>query len=102
MHLFLAGLALARGLPALLYARLLGWRMAIALGLLQATSLTFVVVAAQVGQTLGLLRSEASAGLIVAALVTAIVFPPLALALMPPAPAAPQAGAAGPAAAEAP
>ena len=81
--IFLGGLLLARGLPALLYVRLVGTRQAVSLGLLQATSLSFIVVAAQLGQTLGLIVSATSAALITAALISALVFPVLALAVAP-------------------
>jgi len=81
--IFLGGLLLVRGLPALLYARLVGTRQAVSLGLLQATSLSFIVVAAQLGQTLGLIVSATSAALITAALISALVFPVLALAVAP-------------------
>jgi len=46
---FLAALLLARGLPALLYARVIGRSHAVTAGLLQATSLPFIVTAAQIG-----------------------------------------------------
>lgn len=86
--LFLAALLLARGLPALLYARLVGRRGAVATGFLQATSLSFVVVAASLGQSLGLLRTETSAALIAAALLSALIYPAVALVVMPRATAA--------------
>src|SRR5690606_5252955 len=81
--IFLGGLLLARGLPALLYVRLVGTRQAVSLGLLQATSLSFIVVAAQLEQTLGLIVSATNAAPNTAALISALVFPDLALAVAP-------------------
>ena len=53
--IFLAALVAVRGLPALLYRSVLdGRRMAIA-GLLQATSLPFIVAATAIGLELGLI-----------------------------------------------
>ena len=79
----LAGILIARALPALLYRRQLGLRPAIAAGLLQATTLTFPVVVAEVGQSLGLLSAATSAALIGAALLSVLIFPVIALALRP-------------------
>lgn len=80
--IFLFGLLLARGLPALLYRRLVGPRRALAIGFMQATSLSFVVVGASVGQTLGLLQSDTSAALVMAALLSAIIYPIAALLIL--------------------
>ena len=51
--LFLLALLVARGVPALLGLRTNGPRSTLALGLLQATSLPFIVTATQIGVTLG-------------------------------------------------
>jgi Kef-type K+ transport system membrane component KefB len=61
--LFLAALLLVRGLPALLYTRFAGRRRAVAAGLLQATTLTFVIVAAQIGLADGKITPTAAASL---------------------------------------
>ena len=50
---FLLALLAVRGLPALLDLRTNGTRSTLALGLLQATSLPFIVTATQIGVTLG-------------------------------------------------
>ena len=50
---FLIALVLMRGLPALMYLGALGRRSTIAAGLLQATSLPFIVAATQIGMDLG-------------------------------------------------
>ena len=47
---FLAALMVARGLPALLYRRLSARRHDLVAGLLQATSLPFIVAATAIGQ----------------------------------------------------
>jgi Kef-type K+ transport system membrane component KefB len=51
--LFLLAIILARGLPALVYIRLLGRSRALIAGILQATSLPFIVAATQIGLQLG-------------------------------------------------
>jgi Kef-type K+ transport system membrane component KefB len=80
--LFLAVLLVVRGVPAVLYRRLVGGRRAIAAGLLQATSLTFIVAAAQIGLSLGRISSGTAAALIAAGLLSVVVFPPAALGLL--------------------
>ena len=52
--LFLLALLLVRGLPALRYSRVLDRRETIVAGLLQATSLPFLVTATAIGRELGL------------------------------------------------
>ena len=81
--LFLAALLLVRGLPALLYARFAGRRRAVAAGLLQATTLTFIIVAAQIGLTDGKITPTAAASLLTAGLLSAILFPAVAQRLLP-------------------
>jgi Kef-type K+ transport system membrane component KefB len=88
--LFLAALLLVRGLPALLYARLIGRRRAVAAGLLQATTLTFVIVAAQIGLADEKITPTAAASLLAAGLLSAAVFPAVARRFLPRA-AAPEA-----------
>lgn len=80
--LFLAALLLVRGLPALLTWRRLGPRQSVAAGLLQATSLSFIVAAAQIGMELGVLDSATGAALIAAGLLSVLIFPAAALALL--------------------
>lgn len=81
--LFLAALLLVRGLPALLYARFAGRRRAVAAGLLQATTLTFVIVAAQIGLADGKITPTTAASLLTAGLLSAILFPAVAQRLLP-------------------
>ena len=81
--LFLAALLLVRGLPALLYVRFAGRRRAVVAGLLQATTLTFVIVAAQIGLADGKITPTAAASLLTAGLLSAILFPGVAQRLLP-------------------
>ena len=80
--MFLAALYLIRGVPALLYRPLVGGRRAAAAGLLQATTLSFVLIASQIGQDLGLLTSSTVAALTAAALVSVLVNPVAALVML--------------------
>ena len=73
--LFLVALLVVRGLPALLYRRVVGGRRAAAAGLMQATTLTFVIVAAAIGQETGKLTSTTAAALVAAGLLSAALFP---------------------------
>ncbi|HEY5018568.1 MAG TPA: cation:proton antiporter [Streptosporangiaceae bacterium] len=73
--LFLLALLVVRGVPALLYLRAVGRRRAVAGGLLQATTLTFVIVATVIGQQTGKLTAATSAALVAAGLLSAALFP---------------------------
>jgi Kef-type K+ transport system membrane component KefB len=81
--LFLAALLLVRGLPALLYVRFAGRRRAAAAGLLQATTLTFVIVATQAGLAGEKITPTAAASLLAAGLLSAAVFPAVARRFLP-------------------
>jgi Kef-type K+ transport system membrane component KefB len=85
--LFLLALVVVRGLPAALYRRRLGTRRTLAAGLLQATSLPFIVASVAIGEELGVLSPATGAALIAAGLVSVLVFPALALAVLRGAPA---------------
>ncbi|MBV8561104.1 MAG: cation:proton antiporter, partial [Acidimicrobiia bacterium] len=78
---FFVALVVVRGLPAVLYRRRFGARRSYVAGLMQATSLTFVVVAAHVGHELGKIDSATQAALVTAGLLSVLVFPALALVL---------------------
>jgi Kef-type K+ transport system membrane component KefB len=78
--LFLAALLVVRGLPALLYG--LDRRETVAAGLLQATSLPFLVAATAIGQELGLMGPGEAAALVGAGLVSVLLFPAAGLALL--------------------
>ncbi|MGH3316249.1 MAG: cation:proton antiporter [Nocardioidaceae bacterium] len=77
--LFVVALLCARGLPALLYTPSLGLRAAVTAGLLQATSLPFIVTATQIGLLVGLINPVTATGLVCAGLVSVLVFPAVAL-----------------------
>jgi Kef-type K+ transport system membrane component KefB len=79
---FLLALLIARGVPALLGLRATGARNTIAIGLLQATSLPFIVTATQIGVTLGQISPVTGAALICAGLLSVLIFPLLALGLL--------------------
>jgi Kef-type K+ transport system membrane component KefB len=80
--LFLVALLLVRGVPALLYVPTAGRRAALAAGLLQATSLPFVVTATQIGVVIGLMTPVTDAALVCAGLLSVLIFPATALALL--------------------
>jgi predicted Kef-type K+ transport protein len=66
----------------LLYRPLLGNARAYAAGLFQATSLTFILAAVQIGVAIGLVASATSAALTAAALLSILIFPFLGLFLL--------------------
>jgi Kef-type K+ transport system membrane component KefB len=78
-----AALLVVRGLPALLYRRFVDRREAVAAGLMQATSLSFLVAATQIGVELGKLDEAAAAGLVAGGVISVLLFPTLALRLLP-------------------
>jgi len=79
---FLVGLLLVRGVPALLYHPLVSGRRVVVAGLLQATSLSFIVAASQIGMELGLITKATGAALIAAGLLSVLIFPLLALTIL--------------------
>ena len=89
--LFLAALLAVRGVPALLYARRFGKRRAGVAGLMQATSLTFVIVAAQIGTASGQITQTTAAALLAAGLLSAALFPATALKMLSAEPASAEA-----------
>ncbi len=80
--LFVAALLAVRALPALVYRGTAGTRGAVAAGLLQATTLGFLVVAGRIGMDLGLLSAANGAALVAAGLVSVLVFPSAALSVL--------------------
>jgi Kef-type K+ transport system membrane component KefB len=79
--LFLLALYLARGLPAIVYVRLLGRSRSVIAGVLQATSLTVIVAATQIGLQLGVVSQASAAGLVAAGLLSVVISPALGLVL---------------------
>jgi Kef-type K+ transport system membrane component KefB len=78
--LFLLALLVVRGLPALVYG--LDRRETVVAGLLQATSLPFLVATTAIGLELGLIGPGEAAALVGAGLVSVLLFPAAALALL--------------------
>ena len=80
--LFLLAIYLARGLPAIVYVRLLGRSRSVIAGVLQATSLTVIVAATQIGLQLGVVSQASAAGLVAAGLLSVVISPALGLVLL--------------------
>jgi len=79
---FFAGLLIVRGIPALVYRRIVGPRRAIVAGLLQAISLPLLVAGARIGVELGRVSQSTAAALIAAGMLSVLIFPPAALSLL--------------------
>ena len=73
--IFLAALLLARGVPAVVYRGALDARQTAIAGLMQATSLPFIVAATAIGRELDLIDAAASAAMIGAGLLSVLLFP---------------------------
>jgi Kef-type K+ transport system membrane component KefB len=82
LPIFVAGLLLSHLIPALILGRGGPGRLNLASGLLQGTSLTFLVVVTQLGLRLDIMRPGTAAALVAAGLVSVMAFPAIALALM--------------------
>jgi Kef-type K+ transport system membrane component KefB len=82
MPVFLLALLLARGLPAILYRPMVGSKGSLAAALLQATSLPFIVAATGIGMELGILSPAIGAAMVVAGLLSVVLFPLGALTLL--------------------
>jgi Kef-type K+ transport system membrane component KefB len=80
--IFLAALVAVRGVPALLYRRVLDARHTAIAGLMQATSLPFIVAAVAIGEELGLIGAAEGAALIGAGLLSVLIFPATGLSLL--------------------
>jgi Kef-type K+ transport system membrane component KefB len=79
---FLLALLLARGLPAALYRPMVGDRSSVVAALLQATSLPFIVAASGIGIELEILSPAVGAAMVVAGLLSVVLFPFGALTLL--------------------
>jgi Kef-type K+ transport system membrane component KefB len=73
--IFLLALLAARGLPAIVYRGALDARHTAIAGLMQATSLPFIVAATAIGRELDLIDAAGSAALIGAGLLSVVLFP---------------------------
>jgi Kef-type K+ transport system membrane component KefB len=80
--IFLAALVVVRGLPAMLYRGFVGRRRAAIAGVLQATSLPFIVAATAIGMELGAIDAAESSALIAAGLLSVLIFPLTGLTLL--------------------
>ena len=80
--IFLAALFVVRGLPAVIYRRFVGDRRAAIAGVLQATSLPFIVAATTIGMELGAIDAAESSALIAAGLLSVLIFPLSGLTLL--------------------
>jgi Kef-type K+ transport system membrane component KefB len=79
---FLVALLVVRGIPAFVYRPLVGTRSSVAAGLLQATSLPFIVAATEIGVAIHAVTAATAAAFIAAGLLSALIFPAAALALL--------------------
>lgn len=80
--LFLLAIYLARALPAFVYVRLLGRARSLVAGILQATTLPFVVAATQIGVQLGVVTRASAAALVAAGLLSVLISPARGLVLL--------------------
>jgi Kef-type K+ transport system membrane component KefB len=80
--LFLLAIYVARGLPAIVYVRLVGRSRSVIAGVLQSTSLPFIVAATQIGLQLGVVSRASAAGLVAAGLLSVVISPTLGLLLL--------------------
>jgi Kef-type K+ transport system membrane component KefB len=80
--LFVAALLAVRAVPAVVYRETVEPRGVLAAGLLQATTLSFLVVAGRIGTDLGLLSEANGAALVAAGLISVLVFPSAALSVL--------------------
>jgi len=85
---FLVALLVVRGAAALPLLPTVGRRPAAAAGLLQATSLPFILTATQIGVATSVLSPVTAAALVAAGLLSVLLFPAAALTLLRPAPPA--------------
>jgi Kef-type K+ transport system membrane component KefB len=82
LPVFVFALLAVHVIPALLYRRTMGTRMAIAAGLLQATSFSFVIVATEIGLQLHVMVQATATALVGAGLISVVAFPAIAFALL--------------------
>jgi Kef-type K+ transport system membrane component KefB len=82
LPLFLVAILVVRALPALIYRSRFATRRTAAAGLLQATSLSFIVVATQIGLMLNIMYPATATALVGAGLITVMAFPAIAFALI--------------------
>jgi Kef-type K+ transport system membrane component KefB len=79
---FLVALLVVRGVPAVLYVRAVGTARAVAAGFMQATSLTFIVVATIIGVETGHQLPSNATALVAAGLLSVVIYPLIALRVL--------------------
>jgi len=82
IKLLLLALLVVRAVPAVLYRSTLSWRHSAAAGLLQATSLPFLVTVSAIGVSLRTITPATGAALVSAGVLSCVLFPIAALALL--------------------
>jgi Kef-type K+ transport system membrane component KefB len=80
--IFLGALLVVRGLPAFVYRGAIGTDRSAVAGILQATSLPFIVAATTIGVDMGLMGSAEQSALIAAGLLSVLIFPLTGLTLL--------------------
>jgi Kef-type K+ transport system membrane component KefB len=80
--LYLGLLLLVRGLPAVLYRERIDRGEKVAAGLMQATSLSFIVVATGIGTQLHVMTTATASALVTAGLLSVLIFPASALSVL--------------------
>ena len=84
--IFLLALLAVRGIPAIVYRTVLDRRRVVVAGVLQATSLPFIVAATAIGLELDAITPSSAAALVSAGLLSVLFFPLLGLTLLRKAP----------------
>ena len=79
---FLAILTVARGAPALLGRGAMSARGVLASGRMLATNVSFIVVAAELGVTAGLVSAAVASSMVLAGLISAVLFPALSQSVL--------------------
>jgi Kef-type K+ transport system membrane component KefB len=80
--IFLVALLVVRGVPALVYRGVIDNRRVVVAGILQATSLPFIVAATAIGLEIGVISASAAAALLAAGLLSVLIFPLLGLTIL--------------------
>ncbi len=82
LPVFLLALLAVHLIPAMIYRRTMGTRRAVAAGLLQATSFSFIIVATQIGLQVHVMHQASATALVGAGLISVVAFPAIAFALL--------------------
>jgi Kef-type K+ transport system membrane component KefB len=79
---FVLALLIVRGLPVLAFRPQLSGKELVAVGLLQATSLQFLLTVSTIGTAMGIVEEATAAALVAAGVVSVLIFPSLAVRLL--------------------